>query len=334
MKINTTKWKEYRIGDLFNYCKGKTLSLKDKDIYIGDIPCINGATSNNGVFAYLSKDIEEIGFVLQKAPCITICRVGVSGYSCVQSSDFYIADNAYSLKLKFDKHANIFVYLFLSTILNRETYKYSYGRIINNNYFNTAIKLPAASDNSPDWAFMEQYIKTLHFKPITTKIKPKHIPLLKIGEWKEFLLGDLFAFYKGKRLTKQDMIEGHVNFLGAISENNGIRQLIDIEPMYKPNCITINYNGSVGEAFYQSSSFWASDDVNVLYAKDWTLNKYIALFITTVVKANRYKFSFGRKWTLDKMKVSAIKLPATAQGEPDWKYMEECIKALPYSDRI
>jgi hypothetical protein len=130
------------------------------------------------------------------------------------------------------------------------------------------------------------------------------------------------------------MIDGQINFLGAISENNGIRQKIDIEPMYKPNCIIVNYNGSVGEAFYQPSPFWASDDVNVLYAKDWTLNKYITLFIATVIKSNRYKFSYGRKWTLDKMKESPIKLPVTPQGSPDWDYMENYIKALPYSDRI
>jgi hypothetical protein len=104
--------------------------------------------------------------------------------------------------------------------------------------------------------------------------------------------------------------------------------------MFEPNCITVNYNGSVGEAFYQSNPFWASDDVNVLYAKDWTMNKYIALFIATVIKANRYKFSYGRKWTLEKMKNSLIKLPVTQQCLPDWDYMENYIKLLPYSDRI
>jgi hypothetical protein len=107
-----------------------------------------------------------------------------------------------------------------------------------------------------------------------------------------------------------------------------------VEPIFKPDCITVNYNGSVGEAFYQSRPFWASDDVNVLYAKGWTLNKYIALFIATVIKANRYKFSYGRKWTLDKMKASLVKLPATAQGTPDWDYMERYIKSLPYGDKI
>ena len=101
---------------------------------------------------------------------------------------------------------------------------------------------------------------------------------LDIQTWKDFELESLFNFSKGKRLTKADMIPGNLNYLGAISENNGIREKIEADYSWKPNCITINYNGSVGEAFYQSKPFWASDDVNVLYAKDfWNMNKYIAI---------------------------------------------------------
>ncbi|MDE7312856.1 MAG: restriction endonuclease subunit S [Eubacterium sp.] len=100
-------------------------------------------------------------------------------------------------------------------------------------------------------------------------------------------------------------------------------------------CITVNYNGSVGEAFYQSEPFWALDDVNVLYAKDfWRMNKYIAMFIITVIKANKYRFSYGRKWTIEKMKETTLKLPYKNNGMPDFEYMEEYIKSLPYSDRI
>ena len=149
-------------------------------------------------------------------------------------------------------------------------------------------------------------------------------------------MGELFRFVKGRRLTKEDMIEGKTNYLGAISENNGVRQRIEAaqEDICAPNCITVNYNGSVGEAFYQSKPFWASDDVNILYPDGWIMNKYNALFIVTVIKANRYRFSYGRKWTLEKMKETIIKLPAKADGKPDFEYMEYYIKSLPYSDRI
>ena len=149
-------------------------------------------------------------------------------------------------------------------------------------------------------------------------------------------MGDIFRFVKGRRLTKADMIDGDTNYLGAISENNGVRQHIQVEPedISAPNCITVNYNGSVGEAFYQSEPFWASDDVNILYADGWQKNNYNALFIVTVIKANRYRFSYGRKWTLEKMKDTVLKLPCTEDGKPDFAYMETYIKSLPYGDRI
>ena len=153
--------------------------------------------------------------------------------------------------------------------------------------------------------------------------------------WEEFKLEFLFDFSKGRRLTKADMIPGDLNYLGAISENNGVREKIEADYSWKPNCITVNYNGSVGEAFYQSEPFWASDDVNVLYAKDfWKMNKYIAMFLITVIKANKYRFGYGRKWTLEKMKDTVIKLPSQEDGAPDFIYMEKYIKSLTYSDRI
>ena len=159
--------------------------------------------------------------------------------------------------------------------------------------------------------------------------------MIDMADWKEYTMDFMFDFDKGKRLTEADIVPGDINFLGAISENNGIREKITTDHFWKPNCITVNYNGSVGEVFYQSKPFWASDDVNILYAKDfWEMNKYIAMFLITVIKANKYRFGYGRKWTMEKMRESVIKLPGQADGLPDFMYMENYIKSLPYSDRI
>ena len=180
----------------------------------------------------------------------------------------------------------------------------------------------------PDW------IEKTDVMPISTS-NPQRQMELRIEEWKEYKLLDIFDFQKGKRLTKEEMIAGKINFLGAISENNGIREKIETDCYWEGNCITVNYNGSVGEAFYQEKPFWASDDVNILYAKKWWLmNKYHALFIATVIRANKYRFGYGRKWTLEKMKESVIKLPCKKDGTPDFEFMEMFIKSLPYGDKI
>lgn len=333
MKLEMENWKEYPIESLFHIDRGKALTTENKAIYAGKVPCINGAAENNGVFCFLDRKIEEIGFVLHKAPALSMSRVGNAGKTFVQPKDFYVADNAFCLTLR--ESSSIYVYQFISTALNLEMFRYSYGRTIAiEKYRKMLIKLPARENGEPDYGWMECFIKSLHYKRIHTSVS-RIEKEIHPSEWGEYALGELFRFEKGKRLVKADMIPGSVNYLGAIRENNGVREKIETDYFWEPNCITVNYNGSVGEAFYQAEPFWASDDVNVLYAKEfWTLNKYNALFIITVIKANRYRFSYGRKWTLEKMKETVLRLPRKEDGTPDFIYMEEYIRSLPYSDRI
>lgn len=171
---------------------------------------------------------------------------------------------------------------------------------------------------------------------LSQAIKPNNNKsvLLEIDKWVAFEMKDIFSFSKGKRLTKADMIAGKLNYIGAISDNNGVRQLIDATPTHKGNCITVNYNGSVGEAFYHKYDFWASDDVNVLKIKNKDLTPEIGLFLCTVIKANKFRFGYGRKWTLEKMKETIIKLPTTKDGSIDWVFIETYIRGLPYAERL
>jgi len=308
-----------KVKDLFTLRQGNGLELMHIGTSVNSgINFVSRTAQNNGVVAQVDKVDNMKSF---PAGCITVALGGSVLSSFVQLKPFYTAFHIMVLEPK--REMTLQEKLYYCMCIKANAYRYSYGRQANKTLKD--IELP---DEIPEWVY------AMPVECLKTKCERKEYTLKSIEKWSEFLLGDLFTFHKGKRLTKENMMEGQVNFLGAISENNGIRQLIGVEPIYKPNCITVNYNGSVGETFYQSNSFWASDDVNVLYAKDWTLNKYIAMFIATVIKANRYKFSYGRKWTLDKMKKSLIKLPITAQGSPDWDYMEKYIKSLPYSDRI
>lgn len=154
---------------------------------------------------------------------------------------------------------------------------------------------------------------------------------LNVENWEEFRLGDLFEIKKGKRLTSEDQTDGTTPYIGAIDSNNGLANRIGQEPIHSGNTISLSYNGSVGEAFYQPIPFWATDDVNVLYfqkSNGTHFNVHIALFICTVLKMEKYRFSYGRKWTLENMKNTAIRLPVTENGTPDWDFMEQYIKSL------
>ena len=118
------------------------------------------------------------------------------------------------------------------------------------------------------------------------------------------------------------------------------------------NCIVINYDGSVGEAYYHAQPFFASEKIVTATFKNHSMTPYSAMFITTLIMKEKYRFSYGRKWTVEaSMKSSIIKLPVQENADgtplidttyeyssdgyvPDWLFMENYIKSLPYSDRI
>lgn len=217
--------------------------------------------------------------------------------------------------------------------------RYTYGRkMTRENIAASLVLLPSDEYGLPDWQWMESYVDSLHSKPLVTQ-NNSHAGSFDTNTWKWFQLGGddgLFEIRKGKRLTSDDQTEGDTPYIGAIDSNNGVSNRIGQNPIHDGNTISLSYNGSVGEAFYQPVSYWATDDVNALYLRPeyGTLCPATGLFVCSVLKHDRYRYSYGRKWTLDNMNATKIKLPATSDGKPDWQWMESYIKSLPYGDRL
>jgi hypothetical protein len=122
--------------------------------------------------------------------------------------------------------------------------------------------------------------------------------------------------------------------VGASDTDNGVTARIGQSPIHTGGTISVSYNGSVAEAFYQPVAYWATDDVNVLYPKKFNLTPAIALFICTLIRLEKYRFNYGRKWHLERMRESQIFLPCDSKGEPDWTYMDSYIRTLPYSSQL
>ena len=172
------------------------------------------------------------------------------------------------------------------------------------------------------------------YKDILALSNDPEIPL-NTDLWKSFRLGGkdsiLFTIAKGSRLTKADQYEGRINYVGASAFNNGITNHIgNDDQLCQAGTISVCYNGSIGEAFYQDEPYWATDDVNVLMPK-FRITPYIAIFVATVIKNESIKYAFNNKWTKELMEQSEIMLPAKADGTPDFDFMERYIKSLPYS---
>lgn len=305
MNLNISEWKPFIIEKLFTVKYGVNLELSNCDEIINNeeigIKFVSRTESNNGVSATVMP-IENV--IPQKAGLISVAGGGSVLSTFIQPEPFYSGRDLYTLEAK--DNISFEAKMFIITIIKANKYKYSYGRQANKTLPYLELMLPVVkydknapiidktckySDEGyvPDWQFMENYIKSLHYKPLTTKNTNGRTLELKTKEWKRFYLGRLFDIKKGKRLTSEDQEEGNNLYIGAIDSNNGVANHIGQSSIHKGNTISLSYNGSVGEAFYQPDPYWATDDVNVLYSKYSRFNKYIGLFIATIIRQEKYE---------------------------------------------
>lgn len=151
--------------------------------------------------------------------------------------------------------------------------------------------------------------------------------MITTTEWMPVKLSELFDIKKGKRLTKADQTVGDTIFIGATALKNGITNKIGQDAIHEGNTISLTYNGSIGEAFYQPEPFWASDDVNVLYPKDFELTQTIGLFFCTILRHEKQMWSYARKWNLEHMNATVVKVPMK-DGHLDTEYIETYMNSL------
>lgn len=152
---------------------------------------------------------------------------------------------------------------------------------------------------------------------------------LNTENWKWFKVEKLFECSTTKHSVMQDISLGNIPIVTRSANNNGVAMYVNADKDYisEKNCITIGAEGIV--AFYQPTDF--TTGVKVYTIKCNKMNKYIAMFICTILDMEKYRYNYGNARILDKIKEEKIKLPAGKDGEPDFDFMENYIKSLPYS---
>lgn len=332
-KIDTSGWKEFRVGDLFDIHPTKAYKCTNAELLDGGGTnvVVNSAYDNgiggtstfspteNGNMITFSDTVDANTIFYQKSPFVGyphvqgLYPVGKYQNAWTQGSlqYFVTAFRERALAVGFD-------------------YGNKFRRDIAANLF---VKLPATNDGAPDWAYMESYMAILETKvaeSLTLLQAAKDAEKKKVDtrEWNSFAIGALFNIVKGKRLTKAEMKSGETPFIGSSALNNGCTAMIGNDKNQHPeNTITVCYNGSVGETFYQDRPYIASDDVNVLYPK-FTMNRQIALFIVPLIKGVSSRYDYIDKWKKEAMEADKIYLPVDKTGQPDWAYMEEYMRKV------
>jgi len=303
------------VSDLFDVEYGHSLSLnalRQTDAATG-YAYVSRTARNNGVAAYIER---PDGLEPREAGLLTVC-LRSRNYTLatfVQPRPFFCGFHIHVLRPK--KEMTLQEKLWWAECITANRYRFNFGRQANRTL--PSLELP---DDVPPW---------VHTTPIPEFTPPSDTvpPPLATEAWQPFRMDALFDLMRGRNVLRRDMKPGATAYVSASATSNGISAMIDLDPDYPGGQITVASNGSVGEAFFQPGPFIASGDVTVLSPKE-PITPEAALFICSVVYADKYRWNYGRKWVTTRMRESTIRLPVTVSGDPDWYFMANYMKAMP-----
>ncbi len=158
LELDVDSWTEFKIEDLFDMERPK--GVKFQDTTPGTIPLIRASKEKEGVHSFVSP-ID--GYKIHKGNCITRPTNGDVPHATFRrkDEDFMLMGNAMLYRLK-EKELTREIGLFIVTIMRLLADKFGFSYVLNSTRMKAeTIKLPTTSKGTPDWDFMERYIKEI-----------------------------------------------------------------------------------------------------------------------------------------------------------------------------
>lgn len=158
------KLKKFRIGDLFDYRRGKESA--PKKVPKGDIPLISETSSNNGFVRGASSTH------VFPAKTITV-SVNYAQTVFLQLKEFCASVNIIILVPKFDNVPNAALLYFVALLrANNGVYDYNY-KISKDRLMNTVLLVPVTSTGAIDFDYMQNYIHATEKQTIKSVVEYK-----------------------------------------------------------------------------------------------------------------------------------------------------------------
>jgi hypothetical protein len=282
---------------------------------------VSRTRENNGISACVRLRDETPPF---EAGLITVAGSGNSVLeSFIQYYPFYTGYHVFLLRPL--KAMTDFEKLFYCYCIRQNQYKYSFGRQANKTLKDILVPKEIPQE------FLS--IKLESINTINSKSLSKANFDLETKNWKRIALKDLFEITGSKTTPVLELEEfgaGKYPYVTTQATNNGMDGFYDYYTE-EGNVLTVD-SAVLGYCSYQPLPFSASDHVEKLIPK-FKLNKYIAMFLATIINEEQYRYNYGRKCSQTRMKEISIELPVD-KGQPDFAFMENYIKSLPYSSSI
>lgn len=332
-KIDTSEWKEFRIGDYFKVEYGR-FHAKD-ELGTGTVNYITTSGFNNGI----TNTCEE---ATHQGNCITVASDGAMGASFYQEEAFTTSNIVSTLTPLPHTPLNKYNALFLCAIIfgKRAEFGWLGFKMSVDRVRNLRVKLPTTPDGDPDWAYMESYMANLEAKvaeSLTMLQAAKDAEKKKVDtrEWGEFRVGELFEVKISKSVDKGGLEfaeDGEYDFIGRTPLNNGIQGRLN-KLKFEANQEGTYSIAQIGMHVcqYRERKWYASQNIFVLTPfaeKSHKANKFIATIITRYLDCAYGEDTYATYPTAKTLPHLKIKLPVDKTGQPDWAYMEEYMRKM------
>lgn len=333
-KIDTSEWKEFLVGDLFEAYLSKD-DIQPKNFVEGKIPLVSSGKENNGIIAF----VEDEKARLWEANTLTIDMFGKVFYQ--ESPYFAVSHGRVNIllpKISMTKGCLQFIGCAIEKVASQ---KYAFNemctgtKVLKNN-----IKLPATPNGAPDWAYVESYMANLETKvaeSLTLLQAAKDAEKKKVDtrEWGEFRVGELFEVKISKSVDKGGLEfaeDGEYDFIGRTPLNNGIQGRLN-KLKFEANQEGTYSIAQIGMHVcqYRERKWYASQNIFVLTPfaeKSYKANKFIATIITRYLDCAYGEDTYATYPTAKTLPHLKIKLPVDKTGQPDWAYMEEYMRKV------
>lgn len=335
LQLTDREWQEFVLGELFEITStSSSIDKKRLTGTIGDNPYITRSENNNGIDSFIDN---QSSYKMDEANVITI---GLDTQTVFyQSAPFYTGQNIQIVRhSQLNKYNALFVIRTIRVLVQKFSWG-SYGATLTR-LRRGKVFLPIKADGTPDWTFMEVYMKQVE-EELLSRVRPKleeqlleHIislGALEDREWSEFVLTDFFNPIKGNQNNMASLIDGELPLISAKKGDNGVKAFVspNKKSLFPQHCITLNLDGDggAGLAFYQEYSFALDSHVVALYPK-FSLDKFCLLFIARSISAQRSRFGHGRAINKSRLNHFLLMLPIQADGMPDWEFMSAFMKKV------
>ena len=192
-RINTESWKEYKLKDIgFSVFHGSRQKQAEREA--GNIPLLTAGKENQGVAAYIGNPL------CQYQDPVTVDMFG----NCFFHKGIYSGDD--NIYFFINKDLNDVIKIFISSIINKQnSILYNFKSQFRQQQADAlTVILPSKSDNTPDYEYIESYMKNIMQESEKNIEKLNNIhngkKTIDILGWREFSLGGdngLFRIVKG-----------------------------------------------------------------------------------------------------------------------------------------